>query len=388
MAILQKHFSLVHWVIILETEKIELDLVKWVNDGFTLGYINEKPIFVLGGIPGEKVICEVFEVSSKFKKAKVINILHKSSLRIQPPCSIYLNCGGCSFQHIDYESERSIKKKLLIENLIYSGIIISDQNLSINYLFSKEYHYRNNVQLKIQKVKIGFFKIKSNDIVKLPDDGCNLLHEKLNEYILNNKMLNFDGKFRYDSEGIKNYSKDISVYNINNKNILLPKNSFFQINSYLIESWLGQILEYSGNSENILELFSGAGTISVFLAERHKSLEGYELSYDMVNSSITNTGNLSKCKFIKKDLYKEKINYSYNDFICVANPPRAGLGKIIKKFIIEKKPKKIIYSSCNYTTLIPDLKDLMNNYKILSIDIIDFFPRTPYIETLVVLEKI
>ena len=58
----------------------------------------------------------------------------------------------------------------------------------------------------------------------------------------------------------------------------------------------------------------------------------------------------------------------------------------MKKYLLESIPKKIIYSSCNYTTLLPDLKDLKEKYEIKALDIYDFFPRTPYFETLVLLE--
>jgi tRNA/tmRNA/rRNA uracil-C5-methylase (TrmA/RlmC/RlmD family) len=140
----------------------------------------------------------------------------------------------------------------------------------------------------------------------------------------------------------------------------------------------------------MFELFCGAGTLSIFLAEKHKSLTGYEVSAKSIDyckkKSVVHS--IQNTSFEKKDHYQNTISFpKKKDYICIANPPRAGLGKMMKKFLLETIPKKIIYSSCNYTTLLPDLKDLSERYDIKSIDIFDFFPRTPYFETLVLLES-
>ncbi len=89
------------------------------------------------------------------------------------------------------------------------------------------------------------------------------------------------------------------------------------------------------------------------------------------------------------DLYKKKPEDKYlqTDF-WIANPPRAGLGNVLLEQVKHYKPNYFLYSSCNYSTLVRDLKYFMEiNYTIDSIEIFDFFPRTPYFETLVMLKK-
>ncbi len=373
--------------------QIEVIVDKWVNDGFCIGYHNSKTIFISGAVPGEKVICEIYEQTSKFLKGKVISVLQKSEKRRNPPCPIYLECGGCAFQHIEYSEERKLKINLLFEGLVYHGLIEKTgfEKDSIILNFNNEYGYRNNVQLKIKNNQTGFFKIKSNDLVPIPQTGCLLLSTKLNEYIINKKgKIPEDGKLRQCIDGIKKYKNEESKFLLKNKEILIPADGFFQINQYLIEDWIERILNLSGVNETVIELFCGAGTLSIFLAERHKTLKGYEVSaksidYCKKNSVVHSIQNTS---FEKKDLYQNTISFpKKKDYVCIANPPRAGLGKMMKKFLLETIPKKIIYSSCNYTTLLPDLKDLSERYDIKSIDIFDFFPRTPYFETLVLLES-
>jgi tRNA/tmRNA/rRNA uracil-C5-methylase (TrmA/RlmC/RlmD family) len=373
--------------------QIEVVAEKWVNDGFCIGYDNGKTVFILGAIPGEKVICEIYEENSKYLKGKTLSVLHPSENRRIPPCPVYLECGGCNFQHIEYTEEREVKVNLLFNGLFFHGLLKNSefQKESISIKFNNEYGYRNNVQLKIKNNLKGFYKPKSNDIVPLPKTGCLLLGSELNNYILNkNNTIPEDGKLRYCSTGIKKYKKEISKFIIKNKEIIIPEDGFFQINQFLIENWIDDILNLSGQNENIIELFCGAGTLSIFLADIHNNLKGYEVSAKSIEFCKKNSviHNLKNTSYEKKDLYQNTLSQNKkDDFICIANPPRAGLGKIMKKFLLESIPKKIIYSSCNYTTLLPDLKDLNEKYEIKAINIYDFFPRTPYFETLVLLER-
>ena len=373
--------------------RIEVVAEKWVNDGFCIGYENGKTIFILGAIPGEKVICEIYEENSKYLKGKTLSVIHPSKNRRIPPCPVFLECGGCTFQHIEYTEERQLKVNLLYDGLFFHGLLKNSkfQRENISIKFNNEYGYRNNVQLKIKNSLKGFYKPKSNDIVPLPKAGCLLLSSELNNYILNkNNTIPEDGKLRYSNNGIKKYKKEISKFMIKNKEILIPEDGFFQINQYLIEEWIEDILNLSGQNENVIELFCGAGTLSIFLAAVHKNLKGYEVSLKSIEYCKKNSvvHNLKNTSYEKKDLYQNTLySNKKDDFICIANPPRAGLGKIMKKYLLESTPKKIIYSSCNYTTLLPDLKDLKEKYEIKGIDIYDFFPRTPYFETLVLLEN-
>ena len=374
-------------------EKITLRVEKWVNDGFTLGFYDKSPVFVLGAIPGETVVCDLFEVTSKYSKGSVYKVIDPSPLRRLAPCDIYLECGGCTFQHLDYSEEKIIKENLLKNDIIYNNLLdINSSTLkSIPFHYEEEYAYRNNVQVKNKNGINGFYRFKSNQLIPFPESGCLLLDKELNQYIKNfSNKIPMDGKIRKDSKGLKKYGSEISVFQIKDVTYEIPENGFFQINQFLVEAWLEKIKSLSGVENQILELFCGAGVISCFLSQNHTQIHGYELSHQSIQYAKQNAkkNSLSNLTFEKKDLYREDIHFtSKTDFICIANPPRAGLGKNVKKFIKISKPKKIIYSSCNYTTLIPDLKDLIGLYEIQSIEIFDFFPKTPYFETLVVLGK-
>ncbi len=372
---------------------ITLKVEKWVNDGYSLGFFMDLPVFVRGAIPGETVVCRLYEVNSKYSKGIVESVIESSPLRREPPCKIYRECGGCSFQHVDYAEEKKIKFNLIKNDMIFHKIIDPNSFLLDSILFrnAREYNYRNNVQVKKKEGFLGFYKIKSNELIPLPEGGCLLLDDQINQILLKNPgSIPIDGKLRKDSQGIKKYGTQKSVFQINDIQIEVPKDGFFQINQFLLNDWLEKIKYLAEGSEEILELFCGVGLISCYLHFPNTKITGYELSQDSILYAQKNAkyNSLPNVSFERKDLYREEIHLkSSTNTICIANPPRAGLGKLVKKYISTSLPEKIIYSSCNYTTLIPDLKDLMGKYELQSFEIFDFFPRTPYFETLVVLRK-
>ncbi len=371
--------------------KVTLRAEKWVNNGFSLGYLNGDTYFITGAIPGELVECDPVSITKKFKQVKVVSILEPSTERISSDCDIFLLCGGCSFRHISYTSEIEIKKNLFLNEFNHK---FPESKLDFNFIQiiqGNDLHYRNNVQFKIQDNKKGFFKVGSNDLVEFPKSGCLNLPDEINYYIKKiNTETKKEGKLRL-TDSVTDYSENDSLFILGDKKVKVPKNGFFQINRYLIESWLEEIIQFlPADNLDILELFSGSGLISLFIASKCKSLTGYELESGAVYYAKENAkeNNMPNLEFHTKNLYLEKISVKHmNRPLWIMNPPRNGLGNLILEQIKIYKPEHIIYSSCNYISLIQDLKKIMSDYSVKKATIADFFPRTPYFETLILLEK-
>jgi 23S rRNA (uracil1939-C5)-methyltransferase len=369
-------------------EKIILRADKWVNNGFCLGYLDGDTYFISGAIPNELVECIPVSLTKKFKHIKVIRVIENSPQRISPDCDIFLLCGGCTFRHIPYSNELELKKNLFLSEFNhkfpYTPIISS----AIQLISGNELRYRNNVQFKIQGNKKGFFKFGSNDLIEFPKKGCLNLPDELNQFInelpIQNKK---EGKLRFANK-VFDYENTDSEFTFGKKKVKVPKNGFFQINRYLIEKWLDEIIQFIPTANlNILELFSGSGLISLSLADHVSSLIGYELESNAVNYANENAkiNRIQNLAFHTRNLYLEKISQKYLDNpLWIMNPPRNGLGNLIINQIVSHKPQYIIYSSCNYQSLIQDLKRIIIFYSIQKISIVDFFPRTPYFVFLVI----
>ncbi|HMV43026.1 MAG TPA: methyltransferase [Leptospiraceae bacterium] len=375
-----------------QSSTIILRSERWVNNGYSIGYKDGEAYFILGAIPEELVECKLIHSSSKSREVLVVNVLEPSKDRIQSDCEIFLSCGGCSFRHIEYKLEIDLKRNLLQRELIHKIPEWKDSLESINVVSGDSTGYRNNTQIKIQNEKKGFFRLGSNELVEFPKTGCKNLPDEINSYIQKN---NFNNKKEIKlrlTDKVFQYETVESIFTLDSLKIKVAPNGFFQINRHLIVDWLNHISQFiPKEKKSILELFSGSGLISNWIANQCKELVGYEMELDAVryatdNARINQKSNLS---FIAKNLYKDRISKKHLQFpFWIVNPPRNGLGKLIIEQILEEKPESLLYSSCNYVTLAQDLKKIVSYYHLEKIFLIDFFPRTAYFETILILKRI
>jgi 23S rRNA (uracil1939-C5)-methyltransferase len=168
----------------------------------------------------------------------------------------------------------------------------------------------------------------------------------------------------------------------------ISANSFFQTNTRQAEKLFEIVREYAGldGSEEVLDLYSGTGAISIFLAEKAKRVTGIEAVEDSIENAKRNAGlnSINNCRFLSGEA-REVLNSlrqeDYNPEVIVADPPRGGMHEKVGYSIIELKPDKIIYVSCNPATLARDLKLLCEkDYLIEKIQPVDMFPQTYHIE--------
>lgn len=191
------------------------------------------------------------------------------------------------------------------------------------------------------------------------------------------------------------YGEEFIEENLSGFKFKLAIDSFFQINPTGVGDLYKHIVDcvnLTGN-ERVLDLFCGLGTIGTFLAEKAKFVWGVELKEEIVNAAweTARTNNLKNISFLAQDARKflnEQKSFYQDIDLLVLNPPRSGLSKKIQRAILRLNPKKIVYSSCNPQSLCENLKDLSINYEIKFIRPFDFFPHTPHMESLALLQKL
>jgi len=177
----------------------------------------------------------------------------------------------------------------------------------------------------------------------------------------------------------------------------ISSNSFFQTNTAQAEKLFNATLEFAGfnGDEIVYDLYSGSGTIPIFISRHVKQIYGFEnvessIADAVVNISLNNVLNFEP---ILTDLNKsflpiiEEKNLTKPDVI-IADPPRSGMNPKTVKDILELTPKKIIYISCNPATQARDTKLLCNGgYKLTRLQPVDMFPHTYHIENIALLIK-
>lgn len=169
--------------------------------------------------------------------------------------------------------------------------------------------------------------------------------------------------------------------------------SFFQTNTRQAERLFAQAMEHAAmtGEEQVLDLYSGAGAISLMAAKSSKSVTGVELVAEAVTAAkeAAAANGVTNCRFIcddAKDFMKKQAASGMNYDLVITDPPRAGLHPKVVRRLIELAPPKIVYISCNPSTLARDLGVFCaGGYRLEAITAVDMFPHTAHIETVTLL---
>jgi 23S rRNA (uracil1939-C5)-methyltransferase len=144
------------------------------------------------------------------------------------------------------------------------------------------------------------------------------------------------------------------------------------------------------DDEVVADLYCGLGTFGMFLARRCREVFGVEpepgnVAFLKKNLELNGIGNFAVCEGTAEEWLDEILER--DPAVIILDPPRRGVDPEIVRRLVEDPVPRILYLSCNPTTLARDLKGLGQAYNIAAVRVYDFFPHTPHIETLAVLEQ-
>ena len=381
------------------------------HKGNGIGKINNKIVFVPKSIPGDECEIEIINSHKNYDMAKIKNITKKSVKRIDALCPYYDICGGCNISNLDYSEQLAFKEnkvknifKKYLEMDINPKIIGSEKKFG--YRNKITYHYDNNLGLISE-----FDGIINVDKCLLVSDKVNNLYKKIKENDLskvklvtikecdNGLILGIIGKMNVDNL----YDLCIEI-NVNDKNVYKKENgfivlndikyqvsdkSFFQINTSNISKLYSEIVRYGEFTKNdeVIDLYCGVGSISLYIAKYVKSVLGIEIVEDAINDAKENAkiNKINNVSFLCGDVSK-LIDVNINGNILIVDPPRIGIDEYSLDVINKSKINKIIYVSCDPMTLVRDIKKL-DNYKLCNVSVVDMFPQTHHCESVTVLER-
>ena len=384
--------------------EVIIESVDDIGNGVTR--INNIVVFVPYTLSNEKVKIKIVSISKRFAVGKVIEFITKSDKRCEVKCNCYNECGGCNFLHINFNDELSIKINYI--NKLF--------NTNINtVLTNNEYNYRNKATFHIKDGKIGYYSEKTNNIIEI--NNCLLLDNRINDiynYLKEHElstiseviirvttkdiMIVFKGE-KYDINDIINHFNITSIYlndkliygesyiieEIDNIKYSIYPDSFFQVNKDNMKIMYDKTREYAGYGNNLLDLYCGTGTIGIYLKDNFKHIDGIEINKDSIKNANINKklNNINNINFVCGDASIAKNN---NYDVIIVDPPRSGLSNKVINFLDKSNSKRIVYISCNPKTLKRDI-DLLNNYKMIKLEIINMFNKTKHIECITLLEK-
>ncbi len=416
---------------------MKLTIEKLIYGGYGLARTDDKVVFVRGGVPGEQVDVEIAEEKKSFDIAYINNILEPSKHRVDPQCEYFGKCGGCQWQNIDYQYQLKAKEQILKES-IQKIAGINDFEIEPIVPSQNKYSYRNRVTLHLDTINgkhiLGYKEEKSHKLVPIEQcpissDNISKLVQKISKLIsgYDAKKLPFHRIFITDIGKIpalslspkKNVSEsdannffynlkermqgiDISIDNKDEKSFefrvlglkfISSPSVFAQANSIINEQLIKTLIKWADlkKNENVMDLYCGYGNFSLNIARKVKQVLSIDNNKRAIKFAIKNAklNSIRNCIFEDWDVnkYLQRHKPKENQDLVILDPPRTGAKEIIKS-IININPKKILYVSCNPTTLARDLKDLIKaGYNLKKIQPFDMFPQTFHIESLSLLVK-
>jgi len=171
----------------------------------------------------------------------------------------------------------------------------------------------------------------------------------------------------------------------------ISANSFFQTNTRGAERLYKTAHEYAlltGN-ETVFDLYSGTGTIAIYLSTSAARITGFEIVESAVADARENALNnhVTNCDFVLGDIRNSLTSADSRPEVMIIDPPRSGMHKDVVQTVLDIAPKRIVYVSCNPATLARDLGLMKADYKVEEVQPIDMFPHTFHIEAVARLEK-
>jgi 23S rRNA (uracil1939-C5)-methyltransferase len=198
-----------------------------------------------------------------------------------------------------------------------------------------------------------------------------------------------------DQEAVLFHGCSYIIEEIENLKFKIGPKSFFQTNSFQAVNLYRVIWEFAAltGNETVYDLYTGTGTIAIFLASQSKKVVGIEYVQEAVNDAIENSklNNINNTFFLHGDM-KNLLNLELfekhgNPDVLITDPPRAGMHADVVQAIMNVSPERIVYVSCNSATQARDLQILDKQYKVVKIQPVDMFPHTHHVENVALLNK-
>ncbi len=372
----------------------QVKIEKIIHKGYGLAKLNNKVIFVHNVLPEEEVAIKIIDSTKNYDFAIPEQILKISPERIDASCPYYLLCGGCQLMHTHYENQIKIKTEIVKE----FATEIHPQEICEFVQSPDPYHYKSAVQFIMKNNSIGFYQRHSHNLI--PVNYCYIVDEQINQFI---KTLKMDQRFEQLVIKIDNH-KNVSSnlfhqkkkhlkYVIEDLVLQYDYRTFFQSNQFLIPSWLELIKKEISqfNLKRVLDLYSGVGIITLYLAHQLpiKKITGIELDNTASNFAKMNrdVNKIMNANFQSGDAIRVLKNYDYTSAL-IMNPPRGGAGKEVIKEIARLRPEGIIISSCEISNFIRDAQDLIEQgYECVKLIPMDMFPQTYHFEVIGVFNR-
>jgi tRNA/tmRNA/rRNA uracil-C5-methylase (TrmA/RlmC/RlmD family) len=335
---------------------------------------NGKAVFIPFTIDGERVSAKIVREKKQFAEAELVDLIEASPHRAQPQCPYFGRCGGCSYQHIDYEHQLALKFRQVRDVLGRIGKL-ADVPMRPIIPSPSSYRYRNRITVHAEDGAVGFFRRESHRLIDI--EHCPIATDEVNRAL---------SELRAQSPRNGHYT-------------LRAENGarvFSQTNDAVANALLDLIVAMvPDNQELLIDAYCGAGFFAKALLDKVKHVIGIDWDRFAIEAAQGNAtakeiyiagdveDELRTLAARKRDFQIASAVGNRRSLAMIVDPSAIGLSPSVRKAIVDLAPATLIYVSCNPATLARDLKELGNKFKIESVTPLDMFPQTAEIEVVV-----
>ena len=392
-------------------DRIEVSLESWGRLGEAMARHEGELVFVLGGIPGERVTAEVVRVHRKYASATVVQVLEPSPDRVEPPCQYFGECTGCQWQHLDYQAQLATKRTKVVDALMRVGglfVDAEDAPVSETLPSPNRYGYRNHARLTVNKQGVlGFVNRETRQLVRI--DHCMIMRPSVNRVLEElqdrcRETTQLSIRAGSDEDGssdgylvqpqLFNPEVDITtgqkryVEGVGNDRFFVSSPSFFQVNVEQAAQAAEVVREglTLGPADVLLDAYTGVGTFAVLLAPHVSRVLAVEESSAAVADARENAVGAPNVEFVLGRTENVLDELPIKPDAVVLDPPRSGCQPQALTSLIELATPRVAYVSCDAETLARDLKVLCaGGYALDRVVPIDMFPQTHHVECVALL---
>jgi len=379
---------------------VQVTIEKVAHGGHFIARHDGAVIFVRHAIPGENCTIQITSAGSSFNRADVVSVEAPSEFRVEAPCSFANRngCGGCDFQHISVEHQRTLKSDVIAEQ--FSRIAKIEMRVEVEEVGESTHWRTRAIATTDRNGKLGFYKSRSHSIAPVTD--CIICVEGMDFSEIASRDLKGDVRVEISASNTGERSIALAPTrgeekarltegpavlheNVLGRSLEVSQESFWQSHKKAPEVLTQVILEFAQlkSGEHVLDLYGGVGLFSAAILDAvgptgHVDLiEGSKVA---TADAARNFAAFSNITIATGDVAKLLPRITAAD-VVVLDPPRDGAGKEAVAHIARLAPRAIVYVACDPAALARDTAYLADHsYSLVKVRAFDLFPMTHHIE--------
>ena len=389
---------------------MELTLTGFAHGGYAIGHAPDgRVVFVSYGVPGERVIAEITGETARYVQANVVRVLEGSPHRVEARCEYFGRCGGCQLQHIDYAEQLRLKTAIVDEQLRRVG---GFEEPPVRDMIGMDdpWQYRNHMRFTVRRDgEVGFMERGTHRFLRI--DHCEIALDSVNGALKAMQRRTFGtrqasirvgertgdvlvqpalqwrpGQRRRLRSGQRAYTEELL-----GQSYRVSGSAFFQVNTRqaerLVELAVERILEV--NPEVVVDAYSGVGTFAVQLATSVTQVITIEAQPAADDDAAFNVAAFDNVTRLAGSVEALLPDLEATPDAVVIDPPRAGVDRAVIDAIIASGTRRLVYVSCEPSTLARDLRLLVDGgFELHEVQPVDMFPHTQHIECVSTLDRV